>query len=429
MNQRTNIETFHTGVSGEPQTKAMHPIISEWKQSWRPGIASLVGSAVGISVWPTVSSLFVEPLQQSFGWSRGEISFAFNASLVAAVCAPLLGRLIDRTGVRRVLITGLLLTALCYTLLAMMNGSLGYYYAVYLALTVIGITTSGLTYTRIVTGVFVKSRGFALAVTRSGIAISGALLPALVFAAISKWGLTGGYMTLAALILFIALPTAWFWVPSLRPGLDQAPQQARAHAEWLRLLRRPKVLLLCLASGLNYAPVVALMTQMMPLAQSKGLSAGEAVTAVSAVGLAALCGALVSGFLIDRFWAPMIAFIFNVGPAIGCLLLLQADVPPWLLLVSVLMIGLGQGAEIDVVAYMIARYFGLANYAAIYGLSVLFIALFVAIGASAIGASYDFSGSYDFALTVAATSFALAAVCYLLMGRYPRVDRDAITGR
>ena len=149
-----------------------------------------------------------------------------------------------------------------------------------------------------------------------------------------------------------------------------------------------------------------------------------AVGAVSFLGVAAVGGALLSGFLVDRFWAPMIAFVLNITPAIGCLLLLPDTVAPWMLYASVLMIGLGQGAEIDIVAYMIARYFGLRSYATIYGLSVLAIALSVAVAASAIGQAYDLFGSYNIPLMCAAASFALAAVSYLLMGRYPRHDPD-----
>lgn len=404
---------------------AIVSIIAEWKQSWRPGLASSLGGAVAFSVWSAVSSMFIQPLQDSFGWSRGDISFAFNAGLVSAFVAPVIGRMVDRLGVRPMLIFGLILTAFCYALFSQMTGSLNYYYAVYFAFTIVGMCTTGITYTRVITGAFHDTRGSALAITRSVMALSGALLPILLFATIARWGLAGGFLTLAALILLISLPLAWFWIPS-RHNEIRHPKATHSGASdsWSMLLRKPKVLLLCLASALNYAPVVALMTQMMPLAQSKGMTPELAVGAISALGLAAVAGALLSGVLVDRFWAPMIAFILNITPAMGCMLLLPDTVAPWMLYLSVLMIGLGQGAEIDIVAYMIARYFGLRSYATIYGLSVLAIALSVAVAASAIGQAYDRFGSYNIPLICASISFALAAVSYLMMGRYPRHDPD-----
>lgn len=408
---------------GEPGVAAR--ILAEWRMSWRPGVAAMLGTAVSYSVWTAASSLFVQPLQDQFGWSRGDISFAHNAGLVSAFAAPVVGRLVDRLGVRPVLITGLILTACCYGLFATMQGSLGVYYAIYLLFAIVGMTTTGITYTRVITGAFHDTRGTALAIARSGLALSGALLPILLFVTIGRWGLPGGFLTLAALILVIALPLAWLWIPS-RANEVRHPKATHSGASdgWLTLLAKPKVLLICAASALNYAPVVALLSQMMPLATSKGISPELAVGAVSAVGLAAVAGALLSGVLVDRFWAPMVAFVLNIAPAIGCLLLLSDPISPWMLYAAALMIGLGQGAEIDIVAFMIARYFGLRSYATIYGLSTLCIALSVAVGASLIGMAYDRFGNYDFALMVASGSFALAAVCYLGMGRYPRTDPD-----
>lgn len=415
--------SMNTGIAPAPSSRpdgVGRAMTREWRQSWRPGVASLLGAAVGLSVWATVSSMFIGPLQQAFGWSRGDISFAFNAGLVAAFCAPPLGRLVDRAGVRPVLVTGLLLTMACYGLFALMRGSLGYYYAVYLAFNVAGMATTGITYTRVITGAFHATRGSALAISRSGLALSGALLPVLLYATIDLWGFQGGYLTLAALIGLVALPLAWFWIPSTPARSRHPTELALDRSEsWATLLRQPKVLLLCLASALNLAPVVALMSQLMPLAQSKGLAASEAVGAISVVGIAAFGGALLSGVLVDRFWAPMVAFTLNIGPALGCLLLLQGDVSPLLFYAAMLLLGLGQGAEIDIVAFMIARYFGLRSYASIYGLSVLAIAISVALGAAAIGKSYDLFGSYDAALMAASGSFLLAAICYLMMGRYP----------
>lgn len=91
------------------------------------------------------------------------------------------------------------------------------------------------------------------------------------------------------------------------------------------------------------------------------------------------------------------------------------------------LLGLGQGAEIDVVAYMIARYFGLKAYASIYGLSVFVISLMVAVGGTLIGQSYDRFSHYNVALAVAAGCFVISALSYLGMGRYPVRLEDIVS--
>lgn len=395
-------------------------VLGEWRKSWRPGFAALVAGSIGYSLFSAVSSLFVEPLQAQFGWSRGDIAFVHSFGLVTAFAAPVVGRLTDRHGVRPVLLSGLVLTALGYALLSRMAGGLGYYYAVYFIFSLAGMATTGITVTRIFSGAFERSRGTALAIGRSGLAIAGALMPQVLFPIILHSGTSGAYLALGGLILLLAIPLVWLWVPSRAADLDAGRISTLSRAEgWLPLLAKRKIRILIAASVLNYVPVVSLLSQMKPLAISKGLDAAMAVGAVSAMGLAAACGALLSGVLVDRFWAPAIAFVLNALPAVGCLVLLNAEVHPALFLGAVVLVGLGQGAEIDIVAFMIARYFGLRSYATIYGLSTLGIALGVACGASLIGKAYDVFGNYDAALLAASASFALASLLYLAMGRYP----------
>jgi len=409
------------GPSGDtvPGLSQFRLIASEWRHAWRPGVAALLAGSLGYSLYAAVSSLFVEPLQQQFGWSRGDIAMVHSFGLVIAFIAPLIGRMTDRHGVRPILSAGLLLTAIGYGLLASMAGSLGYYYGAHFFFSLVGMATTGITVTRILSGAFEATRGTALAIARSGLAVGGALMPMALFPTIMRFGTAGGYLLLAAFILLVALPLVWFWVPS-RAVEARAGRAAQPGADSARmLLANGKVRILIAASVLNYVPVVALLSQMKPLAVDKGLDAVAAVGAVSVMGAAAAGGALLSGLLVDRFWAPAVAFVLNIAPAIGCLLLLQHDVPPALFYSAVLMIGLGQGAEIDIVAFMIARYFGLRSYATIYSLSTLGIALGVALGASLIGRAYDHFGNYDAALVAASGSFFVAALFYLAMGRYP----------
>ena len=396
----------------------------EWRQNWRLGLAALIGTGVSFSVWPSVSSLFVAPLQEAFGWSRGEIALAHNASLAGALMAPVLGRLVDRMGVRPVLLGGLLLTAIAYFFLAMVRGSLPMYYLFYAVLCVVGTATTGLTFTRVVSGAFDESRGLALAITRCGLAVSGAVLPAVVFAIISLYGWRMGFVALGTLILLLALPCAWLWIR----GASLAPASSdvrRAHPSLISLLRNHRVLLICLASAFNYVPIVALLSQVQPLLVGKGLEASNAAALIGVVGVAALVGALLTGVLVDRVWAPLVACVFTLGPALGCLLLLPGSIDYCVAIVALILLGLGQGAEIDVVAFMIARYFGLRSYASIYGLSVFFIAAMIALGGALIGLSYDYFGDYNVALSVAAGCFVLSAFSYLAMGRYPQREESS----
>jgi predicted MFS family arabinose efflux permease len=108
-----------------------------------------------------------------------------------------------------------------------------------------------------------------------------------------------------------------------------------------------------------------------------------------------------------------------LAPIGGCALLLIGEPNLTAIMIAVVLIGLAQGAEIDVVAYMIARYFGMSAYSAIYGLIVLIMIWATAAASVLFGLAYDTFTSYDTALVGAAVAFGLGAMSYLLVGKYP----------
>ena len=85
---------------------------------------------------------FVKPLQEEFGWSRGELSFAFTMTNIAVVIAsPCLGLLIDRFGVRRVLIPSVILMSITVASMSMLTANIWHYYALYFLIPFLGAGT------------------------------------------------------------------------------------------------------------------------------------------------------------------------------------------------------------------------------------------------------------------------------------------------
>ncbi|WP_313808471.1 MFS transporter [Sphingobium sp.] len=398
----------------------------EWRQNWRVGLAAFLAIGLSHGAYQALSSLFVLPLQNAFGWSRSEISFAYYGSLVIAVVAPFIGRLVDRLGSRRIMLGGMVLSSMIYAALAAMNGSLAMFYALNVLAGVIGLSASGLTCSRVISQSFVRSRGLSLAMARSGLALASAALPTVLFAIIARFGWRAGYLAEALLVLLVALPAVYFWIGHSRTmtGAEQVHADADL-PKWLHLLRNRRVWFLCLGAGLGYAPATAIMSQLQPLLISKGIEAGAAAGLVGMAGIASFIGALVTGSLVDRFWAPAIAFLFACGSAAGtCLLAWHGQIDGPLAAVAIMLVGLGLGAEIDIVAYLVARYFGVRSFSTLYGMAVFFIAFSGALGASMLGIVFDRFGNYDAALMVIAACFLTAGCVYLLLGRYPPVDES-----
>ena len=100
----------------------------------------------------------------------------------------------------------------------------------------------------------------------------------------------------------------------------------------------------------------------------RGFQPQEAAKVAGVIGVSVIVGRLLAGFLIDRFWAPLVTLPMLALPALACFLLAQPEVPAFAAILSAMLIGLAAGAETDLVAYLTARYFGLAHYGRLYGL-------------------------------------------------------------
>ena len=151
------------------------------------------------------------------------------------------------------MLIGMGLSVLFYFALAAMTGQLWLYYVLYVFANVVGLTASGLTCSRAVSEVFVKSRGLSLAVTRSGLAITAAFLPSILFALISAYGWRGGYAMLGALVACFSLPAVYAWIdPRGRACRAGAEWPATPHLpSWPDLIGNRRILLLCLGAGLD----------------------------------------------------------------------------------------------------------------------------------------------------------------------------------
>ncbi len=158
--------------------------------------------------------------------------------------------------------------------------------------------------------------------------------------------------------------------PSL-PGLT-LPETLRQWRFWL--------LAICFVP-ISYA-VGAVIPNIERILAHHQFTPDEAVGLATLTGLAVLAGRSVGGFLIDRFWAPGVAFLFLASPAIALWLLGQPGLTETEATIAILMIGFGAGVEYDFMAYIVSKYFGMKAYPAIYGTIYAFFALGAGLGPS-----------------------------------------------
>lgn len=92
------------------------------------------------------------------------------------------------------------------------------------------------------------------------------------------------------------------------------------------------------------------------------------------------------------------------------------------LALATLLIGLGAGAEFDIAAYLMARYFGMRDYGRLFGVHVALITIASALAPWLFGRIYTVTGSYTTMLAICGAAFLLGAITLLPLGRYPKFD-------
>ncbi|MFC0407116.1 MFS transporter [Roseomonas elaeocarpi] len=402
-------------TSGEVPAK---PDGGEFRASWPVLLAATLGSAAGLTSLPFYTlGTFIGPLQAEFAWGRGDIASSYlYTTLVLAIMAPLLGLLADRVGVRIVTLVSIPLFAGSLFLLSRFSGSLMTFHLIFALAALVGGGATPVNYTRAVNACFRQSRGLALGISLAGIGVAAVVLPMLLAEVNARHGWRAGYLLLAVLAL-----VPWPFVLLALPRGERR-DAALAAGSSVEALRSGLFWVMALAFCAVAVAVSALIVHMTPLLRDAGLDAMAAARTTSVIGIGVLVGRILAGYVVDRFFAPYVAAVMFAAAAGGCALLALGGVA--MAPVAALMIGLSLGAEVDLMAYLTARYFGMNRYAFLYGIIYALFSLGGAIGPALAGVSFDATGGYAAVLWGVILLLLAAAVA---LGRLPRFGQVPLT--
>lgn len=407
---------------------------AEFRQSWSIVLLAVVGVTISINAALLYGfGVLVLPLQSAFGWERGAlqaaIAFLFGGAVVGL---QIVGWLNARYGIKRVTVVSWMLMALGYLATTRIGGSIWTLYAAFFLLPIVGMGALAVTWTQLLNLWFVRNRGLALAIGLSGTGITAAVAPSLFGWGIAQWGWQAPFVMMAGvnLVLGVPLTLLWFRLPAAsRPHalvVDERTQLATAGMTFREALVSPKLWICNLALALVVAAVIGLVTSTVPMLRDKGLSAADAARIFGAFGLALIAGRLAVGYLLDRLWPPGVAAVSMALPAFGAMLFLSGSLDHAILTAGAALAGLGAGAEFDVAAFLIARYFGLKDYGRIFGLHQGLITVASAAAPVVFAAMYSATGAYTAMLTCCATGAAAGAALLLLLGRTPQFLPHAV---
>jgi len=392
---------------------------------WRVVLAAYSGVMVSFgSLLVFTFSIFVKPLATEFGWSREGVSGAFAfAALSVALCSPLLGNWLDRYGPRRIILPCMAIFGVAIASLAFLTPHLAHLYGIFVVMGIVGNGTTQMGYSRAVCTWFEEKRGIALALVVAGVGTGSMILPPLAQAVINAAGWRMAYLVLGALVLVFGIPLTALWVKE-RPSQKTASSVELAGAQVPEALRSGVFWILIATLILNSVSINGAVIHMVALLTDRGVSSSTAALGASVLGGASLAGRLLTGWFLDRFFGPRVAFVLYAGSASGILMLASAA-SGLSGMAAAALIGLGMGAEANITPYLLTRYFGLRSFSTLYGLTWTAYAIAGATGPVIMGRVFDLTGSYSWLLTVLSGAALAAAFLMLAAPRYPAQSAGA----
>ena len=390
---------------------------NEFKRGWAVLLGAFIGSGVGLASMVYYSTgIWIRPWQEEFGWTRAEIGFQQSISvLVMMLLAPLVGRLIDRYGLRRVAALCLLGYGLFLAIFPFMSGTLLILYALSFGYAVFGVGTTGIAFTRAVNAFFIKNRGLALGICLTSTGVMAFAMPRFMTPYVAEHGWRAGFWVMFAIVM-ISVPIVYLLLRDAPEDEDGQVQQAQSGLTFSQAIRTVTFWKVASIFLLISTAILGLIPAFIPLLQDAGLSAKQAGQLGAALGLSVMVARLFIGFIIDRIFAPYVAAVAFSCVAFGCLALGLGGIE--YAMVAAIALGFAVGAEVDLIGYFTARYFGMAHYGAIYGLQYSIFIFGAAIGPVYTGYIWDVTGNYDLALVIAAALMVPVVAIALTLPRF-----------
>lgn len=391
--------------------------IGEFRVHWQSLLATFVGIATGSTLAHYTMSLFAPELIAAFGWSKAQFALVGSLPMITLLLVPFAGRFTDRFGARIAATLGFIAMSLGFLAFSAMNGNIVEFFSIWVLQHIFGMLTTSLVFTRVIVERFDNARGTALSILMIGAPASGAVVAPLLGALITSQGWRAGFVALAVVsalggLLCITLMRGG----NKKSAASKQPQARLTRAELLSLVRTRTFVWIVGGMFLINIPQVFASSQLKLIVLANGVTDQAATWMVSLYALGVILGRTTFGLALDRVPAHVVALCALSLPALGFLILAAHVDVTWLLAAGVLVIGVAQGAEGDVGAYMISRNFDLKNYSLLFGFVKAGLDAGGAIGSLMLSYTLHVTDSYGTFLIVSTVTTIIGAVCFFLTG-------------
>ncbi|MDE2687426.1 MAG: MFS transporter [Chloroflexota bacterium] len=455
---------------------------------WLVPISGIVHMTTSVPLFHAMGLWFVA-LESSFGWNRTQLSLAFSFTRIeGGILGPIEGYLVDRLGVRRMVLIGLSILGLGFLLFSQVRDTKdipvvrdlpfellpGFmhiivpalmFYIVFMIMA-LGQGLSGwLTMNTMLNNWFTrhkaKAMGYSSAIGRLGALV---LIPAIAWAVDPEqdnfgWSMTALLLGVVTLVMVIPISLLIRNRPEdygLMPDGDKpagastdAPAASRSGRSATRrappsdadfslgdALRTPTFWLISFGQGFTSMVLIAMMAHLAPMLYDQGVSVPMAGWVVSTYTAMSMIFQVVGGYVGDMISKRFAYFVFtSIQASAVVVLVFVPEISAFLgvpLLVSVfsfaILFGIGFGGRNPISTSIRGEYFGRSSFGKIMGMSQVPMNIML-LGAPIYPAiMLRIQGSYDFAfLSLAALNF-IGGAMFLLAKKPVKPVRRQVSG-
>ena len=357
----------------------------------------------GVGIGFYAFGVFFKPLAEHFGWSRALVGWGPGVSLVvASVFAPLVGRNVDKFGMRPLLMAGSAAAGLSLALLGMMTNLWHYLFLFGVMYSIANLHMGDIVTGSTIARRFLAKRGAALGIATVGVSFGGVVMPPFAQWIMDNWDWRTAFVALGAAAVFLVFIPAMLFLRNLPPlpeenSLTTIPNSYDSERSWTRseALSSARFWKLVFVFGLGYLPLGTMLVQQVPFLTDPdfGLSPSRAALVLSFTAAMGMVGKVFWGAMFDRMEGRW---------TVACSLAMQAISIWWLLqtksftgaIMFGLFFGLGMGGLVPMHTALRVRQFGVKHIGAIMGISSPITMLAQAGGQPLAGWIFDTTGTY-----------------------------------
>jgi predicted MFS family arabinose efflux permease len=420
-------QKWEWGVASLVQSKSVGQVeVQEWRRGWPLVLAASMGFAF-YSLLAASQGIFMEPVSAEFHWGRAEFSSGTSiAAVISALLAPVYGIFLDRWGVRRLALPGLVMTALCLASFSLITGSSLQWMLVWSIFALVSTAVKSTVWTQAVAGAFIKGRGLAIGLVLSGTAFAQIISPPLTNWLITDYGWRTAFVALGLGWGAIAFLICVFWLKDYNLAADEEHViESRSDLPGLSMreaMRDTALWRVAISTLIMMILTIALVAHQFQILVEAGVTRSHAAWLSSLSGVAGIIGKLVTGALLDRYKPNWVGGVTIASTALAFGLLLESVRTPFLIVIAMIMNGYASGTKLQIAGYLTTRYGGLRNFGKIFGMMASLIALGSGLGPYLAGLAHDKYGDYSPMLVAGIVGSIFCGLLIFSLPRYPDWD-------